>query len=83
MASRLEKGCYGCGSGLHLIDCVRETKQGFASILYIQCRECLTENSVQTSKTHTVEDSRRRVFDINTKVALGKSNCFVSLQPLC
>lgn len=78
VATRLDRGCYGCNATLHLIDCKKEVKHGFASVLHVKCRECGAVNLAQTSKTHVAVNSRRRVYDVNTKVSLGKCVSFFS-----
>ena len=58
-----------------MIDVEKEVRQGLASIFHIVCKNCSTINNVYTSKTHMkhdARDNRSRVYDLNTKGAIGK-----------
>ena len=67
------KACSYCKMPLHLHNITAETRQGFASLLYITCGLCGGLNSVTTGKKHQVGgNSRATAYDINTKAALGK-----------
>lgn len=65
--------CKDCNTDLHLRNTTTETRFGYGSILYISC-ECGLINSVETNKSHRAGVNIRgpKVFDINTKAALGK-----------
>ena len=75
---RLRRGCYSCKTFLHLWEIVKETRQGLSSILHVKCSSCDAMNMVQTSKSHTGAKGKRRAFDVNTKLALGKC-CLMNL----
>ena len=70
-------GCFVCQKTLKLDNIRNETRQGLASLLYIQC-ECETTNKIFTSKHHFLkknDTNTARIFDINTRCAGGK--CFI------
>ena len=68
-------GCSVCQKTLKLDNVINETRQGLASLLYIQC-ECETTNKIFTSKHHFLNDTNwARIFDINTRCTGGK--CFI------
>jgi len=72
LASQLEEGCVHCGQELRLFDIVSETRQGLGSILRIRCRECTKNTNVATDSRHGVDsESTKKVWDVNTKAALG------------
>ena len=77
LAERLERGCYACSKALRLINVVKEERFGLASVLHVKCSSggCGAISMVQTSKTHRSSGSgTRRVYDVNTKAALGESD---------
>ena len=47
------KACTNCNLPLSLSNVTSETREGFASLLYIQC-SCKAVNTVHTSKWHKV-----------------------------
>ena len=57
---------------------MKETRQGLSSILHVKCSSCDAMNMVQTSKSHAGAKGKRRAFDVNTKLALGKC-CHMNL----
>ena len=59
-----------CGENLSLSNIIKETRYGFGSRLYIECT-CGIVNTVETNKRHRVNNKGPKVFDINTKAALG------------
>jgi hypothetical protein len=63
--------CTDCGLALQLANITKETRYGFGSLFYINC-SCGVINSVETNKRHRVNKQGPKVFDINTKAALGK-----------
>ena len=70
-------GCSLCQKTLKLDNVIDETRQGLASLLYIQC-ECEMTNKIFTSKHHFLkknDTNSARIFDINTRCAGGK--CFI------
>ena len=72
VSKRLHQGCCACSTELHLIDCKKDVKYGLASVLHVVCRQCKSLNTVQTSKSHAPQNGKgSRVYDINTKAALG------------
>lgn len=73
IAERLHSGCYACATPLQLVNCVKETRVGLASVLDVRCGSCGVVNMVQTSKTHPGKKGKNRVYDVNTKAAIGKS----------
>ena len=73
VAERLSIGCFACKKPLQLSHCLKETKVGLATVLDVQCEACGVISKVQTSKTHPGKQGKRRVYDVNTKAAIGKS----------
>lgn len=69
--------CTDCKSPLMFQNIGSETRRGFGSMLYIECHECGTINTVTTNKSHRVGKCGPEVFDVNTKAAIGK--CFISM----
>ena len=69
------KSCLDCGQPFILRNIQRETKMGFANILYIDCAYGVL-NSVTRNKYHNINETLRgpRTFDVNTKAALGELN---------
>ena len=63
--------CTDCGEYLRLSKISKETRYGYGSLLYIDCT-CGFINTVETNKRHRVNNKGPKVFDINTKAALGK-----------
>ena len=76
LALRLRRGCYSCKTFLHLWEIVKETRQGLSSILHV--KSCDAMNMAQTSKSHAGAKGKRRAFDVNAKLALGKC-CHMNL----
>ena len=65
--------CGNCSSPLSLKNIVRETRHGFGSILYVSCGHCDGEpTKVYTGKRHAPSTTKKTVFDVNSKAALGK-----------
>ena len=62
--------CDDCDVTLSLRNIFAETRHGYGSLLYINCT-CGTVNAVSTSKRHQPSKRGGKVFDVNTKAALG------------
>ncbi|KAL8617755.1 hypothetical protein ACOMHN_054751 [Nucella lapillus] len=65
--------CKQCSSLLDLQRTERETRYGFASVLYIHC-SCGLMNDVHTSKVQQNEDSQKSstpVFEINSRASIN------------
>ena len=63
-----------CSLPLLLHDVHKETRVGYASILYITC-QCGMLNTITTGKSHRPANKSNKgmpVYDINTKAVLGK-----------
>ncbi|XP_063436607.1 uncharacterized protein LOC134718035 [Mytilus trossulus] len=69
------KACVGCGSNLKLHNTINEQRFGFASILNISCEKCGYVTAIPTSKRHFTGQRGPGAFDINTKMALGMTDC--------
>ncbi|CAG2187194.1 unnamed protein product [Mytilus edulis] len=69
------KACVGCGSNLKLHNTINEQRFGFASILNISCEQCGYLTAIPTSKRHFTGQRGPGAFDINTKMALGMTDC--------
>lgn len=67
--------CIQCKGLLDLELIHREERYGLGSIFHIKCTNCHIVNRVPTDKLHTgLNDATRcRRFDVNSKIALGKS----------
>ena len=63
--------CEYCKKPLSLQNICKETKVGVASNLSIVCQSCLTENSVSTSKTCQLPNSKKKHNEINSLMVLG------------
>ena len=60
--------CLACKRDIFLRDIVKEVRQGLASVFYVECshQECRYTTMITTGTQHG------RVFDVNTKLAMGK-----------
>lgn len=67
--------CISCKECLSLEYIESEQRRGIGSILQIRCHKCLLINQVTTGNQHSAEISQQRNarFDVNSKMALGKS----------
>ena len=75
LLSNSEKGCHSCSVPLELINVKSEQKYGFVSVFSVQCSACESINKIKTDTMHgrlSTTKLRKNLFDINTKVALGK-----------
>lgn len=66
--------CKNCSNPLYLHHCTGEKRYGLG-ILYIPCTKCAYTNLVSTCTRHRSlpENRGMQVWDINTKVSLGKN----------
>lgn len=71
---KLIEGCEFCRQPLNFTTICGEIEYGLASMLQIKCLNCDMVVSVPTGKRHSRIDSDHpaRVFDVNTKLALGR-----------
>lgn len=81
------KLCQECKKNpLHLSDCVSEIRCGFGSLLKIQCSTCNRINNIYTGKQHRTEDKNDKglkIWDVNSKAALGKNIFLLSFLKIC
>ena len=85
LCEQLSEGCAFCKHILrHGLPMVRrEVRYGLASSFDIQCEAagCQALNKVFTSKQHRGSATRGpKVFDVNTKLGLGKESCSALLR---
>ena len=71
--------CEFCKEGMHMENIEDETVNGLASIFRIRCQQCLLVNTIKSGKEYTNPSSEKPIFSINTKLALGKNICQLTL----
>lgn len=72
------RSCKGCGERLNIEDAVNESKFGLGGCLHVRCRDCRQENSVPLGKRHATVNGQRKIWDINSKVAVGRNKIFLT-----
>jgi hypothetical protein len=63
--------CHQCSSDLSPLHTISEFRVGVASTFVVKCQSCQYENNIYSS-TWTASNKNRRLFDVNSKLALGK-----------
>ena len=63
--------CRDCPVPLSLSDAVGVDADGLGGLLHIVCQNCSTLNKIHFNKHHKNHLTGRRVFDGNTRLALG------------
>lgn len=62
--------CQRCSGDLSPLHTISETRHGVASTFVVKCQSCDYDNNIYSS-TWKTSKSNRRLFDANTKLALG------------
>ena len=60
------KACHSCSLPIHLHNTVASRNFGLACVLDVMCNSCGAVNAVHTGRKHG------KIYDMNTKLALGK-----------
>ena len=71
----LKDGCGRCHQLLQLTDCVGESMFGLGGFLRICCSHCTFLNNIPIDTRH---GPFKNTWDVNTKIASGRYNIFVS-----
>lgn len=64
--------CERCNQGLELCNIKKEIAEGLGSIFEVQCSKCLHLTKVRSDEKHYSPTTKRSLFIVNTKMALGK-----------
>lgn len=64
--------CGHCREKLSLSDIVGEVCEGLGSIFDMKCPKCLFVTKVNSSEKYVNKSTNRKLFTINSKLALGK-----------
>ena len=80
LLAKILQHCVSCQMPLQLINCESKTQYGLGSVLHIPCDNSswMMVNKVSTGKHHHRGQWGPTIFDVNTKLAVGKYFVLVS-----